>query len=80
VDGKQAAKLELIPKDPSAKNSFPKVLLWVDLADGIALKQQRYDASGNYNVVSYHNIRVNASVPSDAFEIKTAPGTQIVNH
>ena len=80
VDGKPAAKLELVPKDESAKDTFPKVLLWVETDNGIALKQQRFDASGNYNVVSYHNIRVNAPVPSNAFEIKTASGTQIVNH
>jgi len=80
VDGKTAAKLELVPKDESAKANFPKILLWVSMDDGIALKQQRFDASGNYNVVSYRNIRVNAPVPSNAFEIKTAPGTQVVNH
>jgi len=80
VDGKAGAKLELVPKDESAKNNFPKVLLWVDTENGIALKQQRFDSSGNYAVVSYHNIRVNAPVPSNAFEIKTAAGTQIVNH
>jgi len=80
VDGKAAAKLELVPKDENAKNTFPKVLLWVDTENGIALKQQRFDTSGNYAVVSYHNIRVNAPVPSNAFEIKTAAGTQVVNH
>jgi outer membrane lipoprotein-sorting protein len=79
VDGKPAAKLELVPRDESMKNNFPRLLLWVDMENGIALKQQRFDTSGNYNVVSYHNIRLNGPVPSDAFEIKTASGTNVVN-
>lgn len=80
VDGKAAAKLQLIPRDEAAKNTFPKLFLWVDTADGIALKQQRFDAAGNYNVVSYHNVRVNAPVANDAFDLKTPAGTQVVSH
>jgi len=79
VEGKQAAKLELTPLDPGMKNNFPKLWLWINMENGIALKQQRFDTTGNYNIVTYRNIRLNGSVPSNAFEIKTAPGTNIVN-
>jgi len=80
VGGVSAAKLQLVPKDPEVAKSAPKVTLWVDLDRGVAVKQQRFDPAGNYVVFSYANLKLNGGVPSNAFEIKTASGTQIVNH
>ena len=79
VDGKATAKLSLVPKDASMRNNFPKVALWVDMETGLAVRQQFFDASGNYRIASYRNIKLNAPVPGKSFEVKTAPGTQIVN-
>jgi outer membrane lipoprotein-sorting protein len=80
VNGTQAVKLQLTPKDPAMAKSAPKVLLWIDMSKGIAVKQQRYDGDGNYLVFTYSNLRLNAKPPANAFEIKTGPGTQTVNH
>jgi len=80
VDGQQAWKLTLAPKEESVRKTFPKVVLWVDMSRGIALKQQSFDPSGNYRVVTYRNIRLNESVPGNAFELKPPAGTNIVNH
>jgi len=79
VDGKTTAKLSLVPKDASMKNNFPKVALWVDMETGLAVRQQFFDASGNYRIANYRNIKLNAAVPAKSFEVKTAPGTQVVN-
>jgi len=79
VDGKTTAKLALVPKDAGMRNNFPKVFLWVDMDTGLALKQQFFDTSGNYRVATYRNVKLNASIPAKAFELKTAPGTQIIN-
>jgi outer membrane lipoprotein-sorting protein len=49
------------------------------LDTGLAVKQQFYDNSGNYRVATYHNVKLNAPVPAKSFDIKTAPGTQIIN-
>ena len=80
VGSVSAVKLQLIPRDAALAKTAPKVLLWIDLDKGVAVKQQRFDASGGYVIFSYTNLHLNGSVPSSAFEIKTAPGTQIVNH
>jgi outer membrane lipoprotein-sorting protein len=80
VNGAQAAKLQLIPKDPAVAKTAPKVILWVDMDKGVGLKQQRYDASGNYAVISYSNIKLGGSVSGSAFQMKTPAGTQVVNH
>ena len=80
INGTQAAKLQLTPRDPELAKTTPKVLLWIDLDKGIAVKQQRYDAEGNYLTFTYTHIKLNGKVPANAFEIKTASGTQVVNH
>jgi outer membrane lipoprotein-sorting protein len=80
ISGVQAAKLQLAPRDPAMAKTAPKVLLWIDLDKGVALKQQRFDSAGNYVVFTYSNIQLNKKVPSNAFQIKTASGTQVVNH
>jgi outer membrane lipoprotein-sorting protein len=80
VNGVSAVKLQLAPKDAKMAESTPKVLLWIDMNQGLAVKQQRFQNDGTYVVFTYSNIHLNGKVPSGAFEIKTASGTQIVNH
>jgi len=80
VEGKATDKLVLIPKDEGLRNTYPKVILWVDAANGLAVKQQFFDASGNYKLAIYQNVRLNGSVPSGAFEIKAPKDTRVVNH
>jgi outer membrane lipoprotein-sorting protein len=80
VNGTSAVKLQLVPKDAELAKSTPKVLLWIDMNQGVAVKQQRFQNDGSYLVFTYSNIKLNGKVPSGAFEIKTAPGTQVVNH
>jgi outer membrane lipoprotein-sorting protein len=79
VDGHPTSKLQLIPRDEGVRKNFTKVDLWIDMDNGLALKQQSFDPSGNYRIVSYHNLKLNGSVPSDAFDLKTLQGTQIIN-
>jgi outer membrane lipoprotein-sorting protein len=80
VGGISAVKLQLVPRDADLAKTAPKVLLWIDMDKGVAVKQQRFDPSGNYVVFTYNNLRLNGSVPSGAFDLKTPSGTQIVNH
>jgi outer membrane lipoprotein-sorting protein len=80
VNGVAAAKLQLVPRDAELAKTAPKVLLWVDMDKGVAVKQQRFDPSENYVTFTYNNIRLNVPVSSSAFEIKPPSGTQIVNH
>jgi outer membrane lipoprotein-sorting protein len=80
VNGAAAAKLQLVPRDPNLAKTAPKVLLWVDMDKGVAVKQQRFDASDNYVTFTYANVKLNVPVSSNSFDIKTPSGTQIVNH
>jgi outer membrane lipoprotein-sorting protein len=80
VNGITADKLQLVPRDPALAKTAPKVLLWIDMDKGVALKQQRFAGDGSYVMFTYSDIRLNPRIPDDAFEIKTAPGTQTINH
>lgn len=80
VNGSPAAKLQLLPIDPKMAESTTKVFLWIDMQKGVAVKQQRFSPDGSYLVLTYSNIQLNGKVPSGAFEIKTASGTQVINH
>jgi outer membrane lipoprotein-sorting protein len=80
VDGVTAAKLQLIPRDPAVAKTAPKVILWIDMNKGVAVKQQRFNGDSGYVTFGYSNIRINGPLPSGAFEIKPASGTQVMNH
>lgn len=78
ISGTPVAKLQLIPKQDSIKRTFKSVIIWVDPARAISLKQQFFDPSGDNRTMIYSNIRYNQSVGKNVFEIKTASGTQVV--
>ncbi len=80
VDGVQAAKLELVPKSQKARNMFERILLWIDPARGLSVRQQFFEKeSGNYRLARYSNIKLNQSVPDDAFRLKTTGKTKTIN-
>ncbi|HTW44788.1 MAG TPA: outer membrane lipoprotein-sorting protein [Acidobacteriaceae bacterium] len=74
VGGVETAKLDLTPKTPS--DQFSHITIWVNTKNGIALKQQVFQDSGDWRTAVYSNIRLN-DVPASEFTLKIAPGTQI---
>jgi len=76
VDGVETAKLDLTPKQ-GGNNQFTHITVWVDPKQGISLKQQVFQDSGDWRTASYSNIKMN-SVPASAFTLQVAPGTQKV--
>jgi outer membrane lipoprotein-sorting protein len=79
VNGVKTEKLELVAKDPDILKLFPKITIWIDLARGIGVKQFFDEGEGQSRVATYSNIKLNQSLPSDAFSFKTDNKTQFVN-
>lgn len=79
IDGVKTDKLELVPKDPAIRKNLPKVTVWIDPQLGVSLKQVFDEGQGQSRICIYRNIRVNQSLPSDAFKLKTNHETQYVN-
>ena len=78
MNGVQTEKLTMIPKDAAVRRNLPKVTLWMDLQRGVSLKQLFDEGPGQYRVALYTNIKINQSIPSDAFTLKTNKQTTVV--
>jgi outer membrane lipoprotein-sorting protein len=70
-------KLDLVSKDPSVRNTFTHITIWVDPARGISLKQQFFMPSEDQRTTYFTNIRYNQSVNTKPFAIKTDKKTTV---
>lgn len=78
LDGVPVDKLELVAKDPAVLKLFPNVTIWIDPERGVSLKQVFDEGEGQSRTCTYTNIKVNRSLPSDAFTFKTDSKTQYI--
>ncbi len=60
LDGVLTSKLDLVAKDPSVRQMFAHVVIWVDPARGISLRQESTTPEGDKRTVTYTHIRYNA--------------------
>jgi len=72
-------KLELVAKDPNVLKYFPKITVWMDSTRGVSLKQVFDEGQGQSRICIYSNIKLNQSLPSDAFTFTTDKQTQVIN-
>jgi outer membrane lipoprotein-sorting protein len=72
-DGKATVattKLDLVSKDPNVRNMFTHIVIWVDPARGISLKQQFFTPSEDYRTTIYSNIRYNQTIDTKPYQFK----------
>ncbi len=79
VNGVTTEKLEMAPKDPTIRRNLQKVTIWIDLKTGVSLKQVFDEGQGQTRTAKYTNVRINHSLPHDAFTFKTDSRTTYVN-
>ncbi|HEY1256785.1 MAG TPA: hypothetical protein VGF01_18585 [Terracidiphilus sp.] len=79
LDGIKTEKLELVAKDLAIRKNLPKVTVWMDTDRGVSLKQVFDEGPGQYRVSVYFNIKVNDSLPKNAFTLDTDKQTTYVN-
>lgn len=70
-------KLNLVPKDPTMRNTFTHIILWVDPTRAISLKQQFFMPSEDQRTTYFTHIRYNESVNTKPFAIKTDKSTTV---
>jgi outer membrane lipoprotein-sorting protein len=78
IDGTKVAKLDLVPKQEQVKSNFSHITLWIDPTRSLAYKQEFFQPDGDTRTVTYSNVRYNVPIPESAFNIKVAPGTQVI--
>lgn len=79
IEGIPVAKLQLIPKSERVRNTFARILLWIDLDRGISVQQQFFEPGGNYKLAKYSSIRLNEKIPDEVFHLKTTGKTQTIS-
>jgi outer membrane lipoprotein-sorting protein len=79
VNNIATAKLQLIPKSDKLRNTFARIILWIDLQRGISVQQQFFELQGDYRLAKYSAIRVNEKINNDVFQLKTTSKTQTVS-
>ncbi len=77
IDGVSAVKLKLVAKQQSIRDNFSSVMIWVDPARAVSVKQVFTAPSGDIKTDLFKNIKLNASVSPGVFKIKTKPGVQV---
>lgn len=70
LDNIKTAKLELVARTESVRRLFSKVILWIDPDRDVAIQQQRFESSGDYQLAHYSNIKLNEKISDDFFAIK----------
>jgi len=79
VGGIATGKLQLIPKNEKLRTNFPKILLWIDLSDGISVQQQFFQTQGDYRLAKYSSVQLKAKIGSEVFQLKTNHKTHFVS-
>ncbi len=78
VDGVKTEKLDLVSKDPSVKNMFTHITIWIDPARGVSLKQVFYAPNDDNRTATYSNIRLNSSINKKPYSISSK--AQVITH
>jgi outer membrane lipoprotein-sorting protein len=79
IQGVHTAKLELVPKSQRVRNTFSRILLWIDNDRGVSVQQQFFDPAGDYRIASYSNIELNSKIADNVFKLKTTGNTRTVS-
>ncbi len=70
IDGTQTAKLDLKPKQQAVANTFSHVIVWIDPARSLSLKQIFYEPSGDNRTATYTGIKYNTKISAEMFKPK----------
>ncbi len=62
-------KLDMVSKDPSVRNMFTHVTIWLDPARDVSMKQVFYQPNGDSRTTVYSNIRLNEKIDKGKYTI-----------
>lgn len=65
----QVEKLDLVSKDPSVRQNYSHITIWVDPTRDVSLKQEFFEPGGNTDTATYSNIRLNQSIDMKPYTI-----------
>jgi len=75
VAGVETTKLLLLPKSAEVKQRLSKIEMWMPANAAYPVQQQFYEPSGNYERVTYSNVKLNPSIKGN-LELKLPSGVK----
>jgi outer membrane lipoprotein-sorting protein len=78
VDGVKTAKLDLTPNKEKVRQTYNRIILWIDPDRDVLLKQQFFELSGDYRVAHYTNMKLNQKIPDNVFHLDTNGNTKTI--
>jgi len=75
VAGVETTKLLLLPKSEGVKQRLSKIEMWIPANAAYPIQQQFYEPSGNYERVTYSNVKLNPSIKGN-LELKLPSGVK----
>jgi outer membrane lipoprotein-sorting protein len=69
VNGEATTRLVLISKNPDVSKYFSKFELWISDKTGQPVQQKFYEPSGDYNVFTYSDMKINPNLPDDELKL-----------
>jgi outer membrane lipoprotein-sorting protein len=76
VAGQKAHRLELVPLSKSRKENYEKLELWVAENGAYPVQQKLIRPSGDYELFTYSNVKLNPSIGDDALKLKLPKGVK----
>lgn len=79
LNGEQTLRLQLIPQAKNVRDQLPKVELWLSNASGYPLQQQLFFPNGDYQTITYSNLKVNPKIADSSVKLKLPKDVQITH-
>jgi outer membrane lipoprotein-sorting protein len=70
--------LDLRPTDPDVARYFSAIRLWIDQTEWSPVQTRATELSGDYMIVRFSNVRVNAGVPGSTFRLDLPDDVEVV--
>jgi outer membrane lipoprotein-sorting protein len=77
INNESTTRIALTPKSPDLAAQFPKFELWISDTSGIAVQQKMYQPGNTYNVATYSNMKLSATIPDSAVKLNAPKGVKI---
>lgn len=77
IKGQSAIHLLLKPKAAEARQYVDKIELWIpEQGDPYPLREQIFEPSHDYRLVTYNDLKINPPLQPDALQLKLPPGVK----
>ncbi len=78
LNGKETYKIQMDPKSEKVSAFFVRIVLWIDAEMWVPVQQQLVEPTQDYLLITFNNIRLNASIKKSAFDLKLPGDVKII--